>query len=196
MASSCWKSLQLWLACFWYLNSFEIWKFREFSQNGSISGGSMFGEPLYFEQTVDGEAGMSDAEFHQLFYEGNHFWKFWIFFFWRIETLIIKNPYFIIYQNCCFNRQLCLADYAQSSVPRELNILEKAFIWRLVIIFSIFRKILNWIEWLSIRFFIHFEMNVSRSFTYKKLLYKSSSCLDLDLDNQILIVQYDTVSYT
>ena len=55
--------------------------------------------------------------------------KFGNFFFGRMETLTMElymviflfgNP-FIIYQNCLFKRQLCLAGYAQSSVPGELT---------------------------------------------------------------------------
>ena len=53
--------------------------------------------------------------------------KFRTFFFVRVETLtsewyghLFFWNHFIIYQNCTFKGQLCLAGYAQSSVPEEL----------------------------------------------------------------------------
>ena len=71
----------------------------------------------------------------------NHFLNFWKFFFGRVETqtltfkwyMVIYNKklklgnHFIIYQNCRFNRHLCLAGFAQSSVPGELKLTEVVF---------------------------------------------------------------------
>ena len=58
--------------------------------------------------------------------------KFRTFFFVRVETLtsewyghLFFWNHFIIYQNCTFKGQLCLAGYAQSSVPGELSLNSK-----------------------------------------------------------------------
>ena len=68
----------------------------------------------YFEQNFgdEGEAGMLNAEFYQLSYGVNLFLKI---------SKIFLRAHFIIYQKCLFKRQLSLAGYHQSSVPRELK---------------------------------------------------------------------------